>query len=249
MNGSELPEDFLALIRSVTKKRPRTVIDHILSNGFITTEELRTLYGYNHPPRAARDVREEGIPLETFRVRDSEGRSIGAYRFADPTAARSDTLAGRKVFSKEFKEQLIGLLGCRCTICLQAYEDRYLQVDHRIPYEVSGDAATNDRQLADYMLLCGSCNRAKSWSCEHCTNWGESRRPEVCAGCYWAFPAGYSHVAMQELRRLDITWAGEDAAIYDALKQRAETLKVDLPDYVKEALRRHIGPDQPPPMR
>ncbi len=71
-------------LRAVSDLRPKRVIDHILKSGFVTTEELREVYGYNHPPRAARDVRERGIPLETFRIRDSQGRSIGAYRFGDP---------------------------------------------------------------------------------------------------------------------------------------------------------------------
>jgi hypothetical protein len=48
----------------VTAKRPKTVIGHILKHGQITTEELKNLYGYNHPPRAARDVKEHGIPIE-----------------------------------------------------------------------------------------------------------------------------------------------------------------------------------------
>jgi hypothetical protein len=65
---SNLPKDFIALCHSVTAKRPKTVIDHILEHGFITTEELKETYGYNHPPRAVRDVREHGIPIETFRV-------------------------------------------------------------------------------------------------------------------------------------------------------------------------------------
>ena len=45
-----LPKDFIALCHSVTAKRPKTVIDHILEHGFITTEELKETYGYNHPP-------------------------------------------------------------------------------------------------------------------------------------------------------------------------------------------------------
>jgi hypothetical protein len=57
------------------------VIDHILQYGFIATEDLENTYGYNHPPRAARDVREAGIPLETFKVKSKEGKSIAAYRF------------------------------------------------------------------------------------------------------------------------------------------------------------------------
>ena len=63
--NNKYPKEFLDLIRSVTSKRPKTVIDHILKNEFITTEELKNLYGYNHPPRAVRDVREHGIPIET----------------------------------------------------------------------------------------------------------------------------------------------------------------------------------------
>ena len=61
---NDLPRDFVEKCKSVTAKRPRTVIEHILTYGYITTEELKEKYGYNHPPRAARDVREQGIPLD-----------------------------------------------------------------------------------------------------------------------------------------------------------------------------------------
>ena len=50
---TEYPKEFLELLESVTAKRPRTVIQHILKNGYITSEELKDVYGYNHPPRAA----------------------------------------------------------------------------------------------------------------------------------------------------------------------------------------------------
>jgi|GEM_PF-6882459 len=36
----EFPKDFIDLCHSVTAKRPKTVIDHILEYGFITTEDL-----------------------------------------------------------------------------------------------------------------------------------------------------------------------------------------------------------------
>ena len=74
MTKPTLPKEFVKLCKKVTAKRARTVIDHILKHGHITTEELKTKYGYDHPPRAARDVREEGIPLVTTRVQGSTGR-------------------------------------------------------------------------------------------------------------------------------------------------------------------------------
>lgn len=92
--GKKLPKDFLTLLKSVTAKRPKTVIDHILEHGQITTEQLKETYGYNHPPRTIRDVREHGIPIITFRVTGSDGRSIGAYKFGDPKDVRSAKLSG-----------------------------------------------------------------------------------------------------------------------------------------------------------
>jgi hypothetical protein len=75
-NYQSLPEEFIKFCKSITAKRPRAIIDHILEYGFITTEEIKEQYGYNYPPRAARDVREQGIPLETFRVKGSDGKTI-----------------------------------------------------------------------------------------------------------------------------------------------------------------------------
>jgi len=61
--SDQYSDEFMELLNSVEAKRPRTVIQHILQHGFITSQELKDLYGYNHPPRAVRDVREHGVPL------------------------------------------------------------------------------------------------------------------------------------------------------------------------------------------
>jgi hypothetical protein len=76
-----LPPEYIERLKSITAKRPKTVIEHILKRGFITTEELKNLYGYNHAPRAAMDVKDQGIPLEMFKVANEQGRMIAAYRF------------------------------------------------------------------------------------------------------------------------------------------------------------------------
>ena len=47
---NEYPKEFLDMLKSVTAKRPRTVIQHILQHGYITSQELKELYGYEHPP-------------------------------------------------------------------------------------------------------------------------------------------------------------------------------------------------------
>jgi transcription initiation factor IIE alpha subunit len=39
----KLPKEFVELCKSVTAKRPKTVIDHILEHGYITTEELKEI--------------------------------------------------------------------------------------------------------------------------------------------------------------------------------------------------------------
>ncbi len=240
MTPEDLPPEFLARLQTITGKRPKAVVDHILAHGFVTTEELKTQYGYNHPPRAARDVREQGIPLETFRVRGTDGRLIAAYRFADPAQVRSDRLTGRRVFSREFKRRLIAGHGGRCALCQTQYEDRYLQIDHRVPYEVAGETSGAERDQQDFMLLCGSCNRAKSWSCEHCTNWVQLKNSANCETCYWANPTAYRHITLQPIRRLDLVWLEGEVPLYDELQHRAQERNRPLPDYIKAVLEQHL---------
>jgi hypothetical protein len=240
MPKKDIPEDIMRKLRSVVAKRARTVIEHIIEHGLITTEELKEKYGYNHPPRAARDVREQGIPLETFNVKDSTGRSIGAYRFGKWEDFRADKLKGRQAFSKQFKKGLVEKHGEQCNICSASFEERYLQIDHRVPYEVAGDDVLPNRNLDHYMLVCSSCNRAKSWSCEHCPNWSDKRDPAICQSCYWASPMNYAHVAMRDIRKLAMVWQNNEVRQYDTVKKMADDAEEDMPTFVKELLRRII---------
>lgn len=236
----KISSGFLRKLKSIKAKRPKTVIDHILKHGYIITEELEEKYGYAHPPRAARDVREQGIPLKTIRVKGSDGRTIAAYKFGDLSKINQDKLGGRKIFSKKFKEELLHNSECKCYVCMEKYEDRYLQVDHRIPYEVVGDIDHDNREIKDYMLLCGSCNRAKSWSCEHCDNWKNKRNQNICCSCYWAFPENYTHIAEKKIRRLDLVWINDEVNEYDNILKESKELLMPLPVHVKEVIRKHL---------
>lgn len=229
-------EKFLKLCRKVTAKRPKTVIEHIIKYGQITTEELKEIYGYNHPPRAVRDVREHGIPIETFRVTGSDGRKIAAYRFGDPEKARFGKLSGRTALSKKIRTALIRKYGCRCFIYLEQVDERDLQTDHRIPFEVGGDGISDELNLDDFMLLSGSANRAKSWSCEHCENWVSIKKRNICSDCYWAYPENYSHIAMRQLRRVDLLWQEDEIGQYESLKEKAAAYEKDMPEFIKEII-------------
>jgi len=167
---ANIDKRIIAIAKMVTRKRPKTVIDHILEHGYITTEQIRDVYGYNHPPRAIRDVREEGVPIETYRVEGSDGRSIAAYKFGNPDEIDRHKLGGRKVFSKQVKKQLVKQYDSRCAITNERYEERYLQIDHRVPYEVAGEEIGDERTPEKFMLLSGAAQRQKSWSCENCNN-------------------------------------------------------------------------------
>jgi hypothetical protein len=232
-----LPDDFIQLCQLVTAKRPKAVIDHILQYGFVTTEELKQRYGYNHPPRAARDVREHGIPLETFRVTGTDGRRIAAYKFGDTSKARFSRLSGRTGLSKQLKDELINKYGCKCFIYLEEVDKRELQIDHRVPFEVHGEP---ELEPESFMLLCGSANRAKSWSCEHCENWKSIKEKSICLSCYWAYPENYTHVAMRQVRRIDLMWQGENIENYESLKKQAVILHKEIPEFIKEIIEQYI---------
>lgn len=231
--------ELLERAMSIKAKRAKTVIDHILKYGSITSDELQDKYGYRHTSRAIRDVRELGIPIESFRVTSKDGRKISAYRFGSIKGMSHFSLAGRKVFPKAFKDELAQSSGLRCNICFQQYEERYLQVDHRVPYEIAGEPKTTNLQHDEYMLLCGSCNRSKSWSCEHCPNWTK-KDINVCKTCYWASPERYQHMATENIRRLALMWKGSSTYDYDALQTLAMKRGISVQDYLKNILGEYI---------
>ena len=238
----ELPEGLLEKLLAVTNKRAKIVIKHILEYGYITTEDLEKTYGYSHPPRAARDVREQGIPLKTFRVKSSDGRSIAAYKFGNLEDMEGERLGGRRVFAKNLRNDLFNGQERKCAICTGKFEKRYLQIDHRIPYEIAGDIDHLNKEAKDYMLLCAACNRAKSWSCEHCPNW-QTKSSKICSQCYWAYPDEYTHIALREVRRIDILWDEEEILIYNELKEAAQKAHFAVPDYVKQIIKEYFFDD------
>jgi hypothetical protein len=239
MTKPTYPPDFLILVRGVAAKRPKTVIDHILEHGQITTKELKDTYGYHHPPRAIRDVREQGIPIETFRVTGVDGRKIAAYKFGNPSQVRAAQLSGRTAFSSRLKNILIEKHSARCSIYLAPFPTQELQIDHRVPFEIAGDNGDLSEDIDEYMLLCASANRAKSWHCENCPNW-KLKEVFTCKTCYWAYPESYQHIAMRDIRRLDLLWTGEEVADYEILIKEAAKVQQDAREYVKSVLRSQL---------
>jgi hypothetical protein len=235
MSSQEISPEFQAAIEKITAKRPKTVLDHILKHGYITTDELKQIYGYNHPPRAARDVREKGIQLETFKVKGPDGRTIGAYRFADASLIDSQK-RGRRIFPKRLKNALLARDGEQCQLCRGLFPSNTLQIDHKVPYEVSGDAE-GELQPENFMLLCGSCNRAKSWACEHCENWKAIKDAAICKTCMFASPACYDHIAMSQRRQLTLNWKEDEVRDYDLLNRQADREGQQLEEYVKRILK------------
>ena len=141
----------LEIASKITAKRPKTVIDHIIKHGSITTDDLQYEYGYEHAPRAIRDVRECGIPLVTSKVMGRKGRKIAKYTFGNPADIKAFKLDGRTTFPKKFKEELVQKYGEFCAISGSKFHPRYLQIDHRIPYEMAGDGAGGDLNPSDFM--------------------------------------------------------------------------------------------------
>lgn len=140
-SDDRIPQRILGAIGECDSQETQNGNSAYIKNGYITSEELKDVYGYNHPPRAVRDVREYGIPLVTYRVQGSDGRKIAAYKFGDPHEVQNalSKTAGRTVLSKALKQALIEKYGARCFIYLEEMDESKLQVDHRVPYEIGGE--------------------------------------------------------------------------------------------------------------
>lgn len=235
----EYSKEFLELLNSVQAKRPRTVIQHILKHGYITSQELKDTYGYNHPPRAVRDVRERGVPLVTYRITGNDGRNIAAYKFGDHSDVQNQLAktAGRTVLSKALKKALIDQFGSKCFVYLEIMDEAVLQVDHRVPYEINGEQDENNIEL--FMLLSPSANRAKSWTCENCENWN-IKNADFCLHCFWAYPESYDHVAGKYEKVISIMFTGDEIEDYQKLidlagkKTAQETIKKIVHDFLNK---------------
>lgn len=236
MAHPELPEEFLELLQTVTGRRSRIVVDHILEHGYITTEQLEEEYGYKHPPRAVADVRDQGVPIETFQTTSSTGQTIAGYRFGNPADTIIGQTGGRRNFPQKLKTELFEAQDGKCAICEQRYDRRYLQIDHRVPYRVAGEQGDEFR-IEDFMLLCRSCNRAKSWSCEYCSNGQDTKSVATCLTCYWTSPNHYEHIATISERRVALVWSGEETNEYNELRSRADD---SIQRYIKALLKRHL---------
>jgi len=223
--------ELLRRIEAVTNKRARFVLDSIVTNGLVTTEEINRA-GYEHPPRAVRDARELGFAIKTIKVKHSNGRQIAAYLFMEDSAI-DVRKSGRLALPKKLRNALIEAVGKRCQIC-SANEN--LQVDHRVPYEVAGESEA--KLLDPYLVLCGSCNRKKSWACEHCRNWLQEKMVEVCRTCYWAEPNDYVHIALEPQRRADLVWMGEEVHDYERICEKSEASGRSVPEEIKDILRK-----------
>ncbi|WP_213244345.1 HNH endonuclease [Gordonia pseudamarae] len=211
----ELTAEEIEWLKSVPmSKRARVVRDHILEHGSINTKELSEIYGYTHPPRARGDLQDAGVGVGSRRVK-VDGKQIAEYYF---TGAANKNAAGRVVIPKPFADELKERAEYRCAICSGVFAGRELQADHRVPFMIGGDKPTFE--FIDFMPLCASDNRAKSWSCEHCENW-TAQDVEMCETCFWAHPEDYEHVAGSSERRLSLTFQNDDVAIYDQLAEEA----------------------------
>ncbi|NMO15746.1 HNH endonuclease [Pyxidicoccus fallax] len=210
-------------------KRARLLVELIIARGSVTMEEL-TAEGYAHAARAAADVRDAGIPLVTTMVKSPKThRPMAVYSFGDPSQIVDGRIGGRSTIPKKVRSLLVERDGERCAACLHPYPASELQVDHRVPFRVGGEPGSTE----GYMLLCRSCQRSKSWACEHCPNW-TARVEETCRGCFWASPSNYQHVATRAERRVSLVFEGpEEIRRFDELARHAAEQGVDIAAAIK----------------
>lgn len=88
------------------------------------------------------------------------------------------------------------------------------------------------------MLLSPSANSAKSWTCEHCTNW-EKKDKDFCLRCFGAHPEDYDHVAGRVEKVISIIFTGDEIEDYNRLVSLAgeETAQATIKKILHEHLK------------
>lgn len=179
-------------------------------------------------------MRELGFKLKTTIVKNTiTGKRMAAYTLVAKFEAGK---LGRVQLPKKVRNEIIAAAGEKCQICGARHD---LQVDHRVPYEVAGESLKDD--VNAYMVLDGTCNRRKSWVCEHCPNFLKLKQIPVCQSCYWANPEEHSHIGMEPIRRVDLVFQGTEIKAFDAFrranKQKSKGVDVALKELVAKSLK------------
>jgi len=73
--------------------------------------------------------------------------------------------------------------------------------------------------------------------CEHCENWLKTKNIDICRSCYWANPESYIHVAMQQERRIELVWIGDEASEFEQIERKARRNNRSVSDEIKAALK------------
>lgn len=236
-SGEKISKEFYDKLMSVTGKRARFVIDKIMQDGSCSTEDLKDA-GYEHAPRAKRDVVEAGIPIIKDSGVDRSGHRMAVYKFGDWEGYKSqNSLAktkGRNNLTDKLKQKLIEENGNICALYGEEFPETLLQTDHRVPFEIGGDP-DDMMDTSKFMLLSPSANRAKSWACEHCSNWIK-KDTTMCEACYYANPEEYEHVAGAKERRLDVVFRKSEIDIYDMICDRAKQKNITIQEAFKQII-------------
>ena len=97
----------------------------------------------------------------------------------------------------------------------------------------------------EFLALCASVTAKRPKTViDHIVKHGQITTEDLkntCGlSCYWAYPENHQHVAMKQMRRVDVAWQGEETAEFDAVKQAATAAGKTPADFIKEAVRAAI---------
>lgn len=229
--------DYIARVKT---GRAVKALQAMLDNESVTTDDLSAM-GYEHPPRAIGDIRDQGIPVVTERAVSSSDRRMARYRLGSADQVREGQ-TGRTNFSKKFRALMLATYGPVDAITRAVHKPSALQIDHRVPYRVAGDDGLVTDDVTAFMLLDAKSQRAKSWDCEHCINFIDVRDTHICRRCYWASPDDYDHVAMADIRRVDVVWSGNEVADHERLRTYAAETGQSLGEALKASGRNLVKP-------
>jgi hypothetical protein len=224
-------------------KRPLQGLITLLKNhpGWTSGKEIKI--SYDHSPRVLADLKDYGIPIlaESRATRDDS--KSHHYRLGRKENILRQPLKGRSALRKAIKRELLTKFGNRDSFTQIEFPESSLQIDHRIPFRVSGDNPENlvvDR----FMLLSASSQRAKAMACKRCRNMSEGVLGH-CRSCYWASPEGYDHVELTKAKITIIVWNEEDEDLLSSLTLSSARNNKNTSDEIKAALRAAITHAEP----
>lgn len=236
----ESVEEYIHDIYDNLYPRAKAAADLLMEKGVITKYDFEeTHVPVSQAPRAIRDLKDHGIPIETLRkISVPQAKTkVNRYTLGSIDNINTSMRYGRMYDPTGMKEKLAKLHGDVCVFCGKKLTAKDRELDHKLPVNIFGDLSPVERLNPDnYQLVCRGCNRLKREATSHGAFDDQREGMDIVKQNYWYDPVQYRKNRDDRLYAHNvIVWnTSKDIQAYKQISQYAKDSSKSFQEALKD---------------